>query len=102
MTITSVTNGWIVKYDCDPDEQEAHRTEVFQYDDEEEGSDIKTFAYMLRRITDIYAPSTSRYSQHRVHTVVAPGDKYEGYREDKAEEDMDLFETPDDNESGAV
>jgi hypothetical protein len=70
--INSALNGWILETDS---HGETPETYVFSHNDCEE-QEIKAFAQLLNTIRDLIAPSTSRYSEHRIYVDIRPGDKY--------------------------
>lgn len=72
--IKQVINGWILE---DKTDEEMPRTFVFS-EGETEKSACEGFASLLWQLNDIYGPTTSRYSAHRIHIKIRPGDKYEG------------------------
>lgn len=80
--IEMVGNGWIVTDEADPD---SPRRIVFE--DAGSGSTLNpdkgtmdTFVRLLWALNDLMGPSTSRYSQHRIHIGLKRGDKYEPQR----------------------
>lgn len=92
LRITQAANGWKldvidsieVNMECSQDESSCVQTPtvsvvpyVFQYDQFDSGkSEVQSFAELLRYISDIIGPSTSRYDKERVYIEIKPGDKY--------------------------
>jgi hypothetical protein len=74
-------NGWIVQHQ---EEGEPDKFYVFSHTGNEE-SEIRAFRDLLVTIQDIYGPVTSRYSEHRIYTVVRPGDKSDKFTDKDAE-----------------
>ncbi len=67
-------NGHILKIIDKKDNSSKHEEIVYQekYDDE-----VECFAEFLRYLDEEYGPTTSRYSEKRIHIIVKPGDKFD-------------------------
>ena len=72
-------NGWILTH---TEEGEPDRLFVFSYTESDQ-SEVEAFRDLLWQVNDIYGPSTSRYSEHRIYIKVQPGDKHEDYKEEE-------------------
>lgn len=71
-------NGWILTH---TEEGEPDRLFVFSHNGSDQ-SEVEAFRDLLWQVNDIYGPSTSRYSEHRIYIKVQPGDKHEDYKEE--------------------
>ncbi len=71
--IRRAKNGYILKVVNTENVATEAEEIVYQekYDDE-----VECFAEFLRYLNDEYGPSTSRYSEKRIHISVCPGDKF--------------------------
>lgn len=74
IVLEQARNGWILR---DKQDQELEHVYVFSEGGTEKES-IESFARLLWLVTDLCAPTTSRYSPHRIKITIEPGDKYEG------------------------
>jgi len=79
VTIKYCENGWILTH---IEEGEPDRLYVFSHTGSEQ-SEVEAFRDLLWQVNDIYGPSTSRYSEHRIYIKVQPGDKHEDYKEEE-------------------
>ena len=74
-TFKTVKNGILLEAKClseDPEEL------VFQEQYSDELSELEAFSNFLYLINENYGPTTSRYSEHRIRVILAPGDRFEG------------------------
>lgn len=77
IVIEMVRNGWIVRDKQDDDQEHVY---VFDEGDTDKYA-IESFSRLLWLVTDLCAPTTSRYSAHRISIKIEPGDKWEGDHE---------------------
>lgn len=83
LKIRMVTNGWILE---DHDDAEMTRYHVFEHAEEwrdGEKAEVEAFVRLLWTLNDLYGPTTSRYSKHRVSIRIVKGDKCDDYTEDE-------------------
>ena len=74
ITITTATNGWVVK-ESDGDFE---RVYCFSYDSIA-GEDVEAFSGLLWHLTDTLGMGGSRYDEKRIHISVKPGDKHKDF-----------------------
>ncbi len=73
--IQYATNGWLLTI---VEEEEIDKLYVFSHGDSEQ-SEIEAFRDLLTAVHDIYGPTTSRYSEHRIYIRIEPGDKHSSH-----------------------
>jgi hypothetical protein len=73
--IQYATNGWLLTL---VEEGEIDKLYVFSHGDSEQ-SEIEAFRELLTAVHDIYGPTTSRYSEHRIYIRIEPGDKHSSH-----------------------
>jgi len=66
-------NGWLLTHS---EEGEPDRLFVFSHTESDQ-SEVEAFRDLLWQVNNIYGPSTSRYSEHRIYIRIEPGDKHE-------------------------
>ncbi len=71
--LNNALNGLVLK--CIGDEGVEDITTYQQSDVEEQ--EAERFKDFLVDILEYFGPTTSRYSKHRIHISIEPGDKYE-------------------------
>lgn len=74
LTIHSCENGWLIEHEYPWEENE--RTDLYVFQGYEELEDVEACADMLRMVNELVGPTTSRYSEKRVHVSTEPGDKF--------------------------
>ena len=76
--IETVDNGWIITDETDPD---GPKKLVVECEDllhiNPSLETMESFCSLLRRVSDLIGPSTSRYSPHRLKISLEPGDKHD-------------------------
>lgn len=77
--IQPATNGWIVSHKV---EDEPEQIYVFN-EGETDKETAESFASMLYHIKMLCGPNESRYSAHRIHIDIRPGDKHRDSQEEK-------------------
>lgn len=80
--IDMVSNGWILE---DHTDSEFTKRFVFEHmDDFQNGekSEVEAFVRLLWVLNDLYGPTTSRYSEHRVAIRIEKGDKCDDHLEE--------------------
>jgi len=79
LTINYAQNGWFLVH-SNPDE----RDEVYVFsNDGTEKDEVKCFRDLLSVVEQLYGPTTSRYSAHRIYIRIEPGDKHEDFKENE-------------------
>jgi hypothetical protein len=73
LVIEEVRNGFVIRKQR-PDEEEAEVDVVEVGEDHD--SEAEAACKLARIVFEFYGLSGNRYSQHRPHVVVFPGDKY--------------------------
>jgi len=74
-------NGWLLTH---TEEGEPDRLHVFSHNGSDQ-SEVEAFRDLLATVEDIYGPTTSRYSEHRIYIKIQPGDKHEDYKDEDDE-----------------
>ena len=78
ITIKPARNGWLLVYSEEGEQDQLH---VFSHEGEEK-EEAEAFQALLYTILDVYGPTSSRYSAHRIYVTVKPGDKHKDYEDD--------------------
>lgn len=87
--IKMVSNGWILE---DHTDSEFTKRYAFEHMDDfrnGEKSEVEAFVRLLWALNDLYGPTTSRYSEHRVAIRIEKGDKCDDHLQDKIIERSD-------------
>lgn len=78
LKIRQARNGWILEHVT-----EGETEDIYAFSEEltpffgEEG-EARAFCSLLQTVQELCGAGGSRYSSHRVHVCVKPGDKFEG------------------------
>jgi hypothetical protein len=72
-------NGWILTH---AEEGEPDRLYVFSHTGSDQ-SEVEAFRDLLATVDDIYGPTTSRYSEHRIYIRIEPGDKHSSHPDNR-------------------
>jgi hypothetical protein len=82
VTIKYCENGWLLTH---VEEGEPDRLFVFSHNGSDQ-SEVEAFRDLLVTVDDIYGPTTSRYSEHRIYIKIQPGDKHSSHPDNQEEE----------------
>lgn len=76
VSIETAINGWLIRKEPD-DIDDRIELSVHEHPERcDEVGEVKAFAGVLMRLTELLCPTTSRYSAARIYVEVRPGDKY--------------------------
>lgn len=95
--IKMVRNGWILE---DKTDEEFTQRYAFEYIDDfrnGEKSEVEAFVRLLWVLNDLYGPTTSRYSAHRVAIRIEKGDKCDDHLDEN-----ESIERPDPSSTGGI
>lgn len=84
ITIKYAENGWLLIHS---EEGESDRVYVFSHNGDDK-SEVEAFRDLLATVDDIYGPSTSRYSEHRIYIRIEAGDKHSSHPDNREDEDV--------------
>lgn len=81
--IQYIENGWLLTHS---EEYEPEKLYAFSHNGSDQ-SEIGAFRDLLATVDDLYGPSTSRYSEHRIYIRIEPGDKHSSHPDNQEEEE---------------
>lgn len=76
--IETVENGWLITDETDPEGSKRLVVECYEmHSINPPEKTMEAFCGLLWLVNDLIGPTTSRYSKHRVHISLQPGDKHD-------------------------